>query len=130
VGNTPTLAGSTVLYLFSTSVACADISAPGWDNKASGSPAAGTKVLELSVGSKSTGTYTVASAIATGGASAAYNVTPAGATADDVGTSGTVTLATYSAGTSISGCFDVTLTTNGHVSGTFDATWCPSGTEP
>jgi hypothetical protein len=128
VKNTPTLAGSTVLYLFSGNVACGDISASGWDQGPGGKPAAGTKVVELDMGSATPMQYPIATTLTATTANASYGVVPVAN--DDVATSGTLTLSALNAGMNVTGCFDVTLTTNGHISGTFDAKWCATGTEP
>jgi hypothetical protein len=128
VKNTPTLAGSTVVYLLDQPVACGDISASGWDQGPGGAPPAGTRIIELSMGAMTPTQYSVAATLTTTTAAANDGTVPVAM--DDLATSGTVTLATITPGMSVTGCFDVGGGAAGHITGTFDAKWCATGTEP
>jgi hypothetical protein len=148
VGNAPI-----ILDLFESPIACSAISAPGWDANVNTKwveftlwelgdggtqmlydPDAGRPLASLLGSSPITSpqTFTIVTST-TATASAAWtlgNVNP-------LALSGTVTVNQLKPGVNLAGTFDITSfanatgTPNGDtLKGTFDATWCPTGTEP
>jgi hypothetical protein len=84
----------------------------------------GTKYIEISLTTPSPGTYPDDNM-------AAYTPYSTVGGQDVLPTGGTITTTEYTSMTSISGCFDVTLTGGGTLTGTFhNPTYCPSGQEP
>jgi hypothetical protein len=119
---------TTVVYVFSKPVKCSDISSPGWDTRITNA----TQFLEMKMFGTKVATYkvTTSKTPAAGDASVNYTLsTTTGTPAETVGNSGTVTLATITAKTNVTGNFALKFGTH-DVSGTYDATFCAAGTEP
>ncbi len=117
-------AGGPFLYLFSGPVSCDDLShGSGWRARI----AAGTQVLELIVGTTTTGTPVPAAAHAAANV-AEVNYSFGQTTTESRATAGNVTLTTYAAGASVDGTLDVTFPM-GSAKGTFHAVYCAAGNE-
>jgi hypothetical protein len=116
-------AGGPFLNLLSTAVTCNELSVTGWLSTIPPE----TQVLELIIGTTTSGTTTPAAA------SAAANVAEVnylfGRVSDESrAESGSVTLGTYTASASVDGTVDVTFP-SGTASGSFHAVYCPGGQE-
>ena len=119
---------TTVVYVFSAPVACADISKAGWDTTISD----GTNVLEMKEIGTTPATYKVTSSPSPAMGEAAVNYTLSSQSGTPVETqskSGAVTLETLTAMGPATGTFDLTFA-NGSLKGTFAAAWCAIGREP
>jgi hypothetical protein len=116
--------GGPFVYLFSGPVTCADLSkGTGW---ISALPA-GTQVLEMIIGTTSTGSAMHAAAHAAANV-AEVNYATAPSSTESRATTGTVTLTSYAKGVAVEGTIDVTFPTGG-AKGSFHADWCPTGHE-
>jgi hypothetical protein len=116
--------GGPYVYLFSGPVTCADLSkGTGW---VAGLPA-GTQVLELIVGTTTTGAPVQAAAHAAPGA-AEINYATAPSTTESRATSGTVTLTAYAPMASVDGTVTA-MFPQGSAQGTFHAVYCATGHE-
>jgi hypothetical protein len=123
-GNPAESGGGPFIYLFSGAVTCSDLSqGSGWLT----SIPTGTQVLEMIVGTTSTGT-SVPTASHAGKNVAEVNYATGGSAAEARATSGNVTLTSYIKDVAVEGTIDVTFPT-GKATGTFHATWCPGGNE-
>jgi hypothetical protein len=117
-------AGGPFLYFFSTPVTCNDLSAgSGW----LATIPAGTQVLEMIIGTTQTG-MSVPTARHASANVAEVNYATGGSKGEARAISGHATLTSYVMGDAIDGALDVTLPT-GSATGTFHATWCPTGHE-
>ncbi len=116
-----------VIYIFSNAVKCADIAAAGWDK---GLPQ-GTQFLEIKMKSATTGPFTVVTTptLAAGEASVNDTFLGSGGPNEQIASGGSVNLDTYAADARASGRFDIAFKTES-LKGTFDASFCPGGTEP
>lgn len=123
-GNPAESAGGPFLYLFSGPVSCDDLShGSGWRARI----AAGTQVLELIVGTTTTGTPVPAAAHAAANV-AEVNYSFGQTTTEARATAGNVTLTAYAAAASVDGTIDVTFPM-GSAKGTFHAVYCATGNE-
>jgi hypothetical protein len=116
--------GGPFIYLFSGPVTCGDISkGSGW----LATIPAGTQVLELLVGTTTTGAPVTAAPHA--GANLVEANYATGMVAGETrATSGNVTLTSYLKDMSVDGTLDLAFP-SGSAAGTFHATWCPGGRE-
>jgi hypothetical protein len=123
-GNPAESGGGPFIYLFSEAITCAELSqGSGWVT----SIASGTQVLELIVGTTTTGTAVQAAPHAAPGAlEANYAIAPSAT--ESRATSGSVTLTAYVPGSSVDAMVNVTFP-SGSAQGTFHAVWCASGNE-
>ena len=125
---TPDDPASTVIYLFSSPVACAEISTPGWDTRIADK----SRVLEMKELGVTPQDYPVVTTVtpAPGEASVNYTVSSTSGTPKETGSSaGKVTLETLTPAMNATGSFTLTFAT-GTLQGTFDAVYCPGGHEP
>lgn len=119
---------TTVVYVFSKPVACAELATPGWDTRITN----GTSVLEMKSFGTTPGSYTVVTTLtpAPGEASVNYTLSSTTGTPKEDGSSmGTVTLTTLTPNVSAKGSFTLAFGTSS-LSGSFDAVFCPGGHEP
>ena len=119
---------TTVVYVFSKPVKCADLATPGWDTRITDK----TQFLEMKTFGLTPRTYTVTKSLTPAPGEASVNYTLSATTGTPKETSsggGTVTLKTVVATTNVTGSFDLTFGSN-KVSGTYDAAFCPGGSEP
>ncbi len=114
--------GGPFLYFFSGPVKCTDLSPSGWLPKLPP-----VQVLEMIVGTKTTGSAVPASAKA-GPNVVEVNYATGGSSVESRATSGSVTLTSYTPGVAVEGTMDVTFP-SGSAKGTFHADWCPTGNE-
>lgn len=124
----PDSPNTTVVYIFSKPVSCADIGSPGWDTRITN----GTQFLEMKIFGSAPGTFTAVTTVtpAPGEASVNYTLSTISGTPKEIGASGgTVTLTSMTPTTNAKGSFAVRFDTN-TLNGTFDAVFCPQGTEP
>jgi hypothetical protein len=128
VGSTPDSAQTTVVFVFSKPVSCADLATPGWDRRI----ADGTQLLELKIFGRDPGTFTAVTTVtpAPGEASVNYTLSSTSAVPKEVGaTGGTVTLANIGADGSATGSFALKFGASS-LDGMFKAINCPGGHEP
>jgi hypothetical protein len=121
-------AHTTVVYVFDTKVSCADLGAPGWDQKISDA----TGALEMKLIGTAPGKYAVAPGVtpAQGQASVNFTVSSTASTpVESASNSGAVQLDTLDPEKLAGGSFDLQFA-DGTLKGTFAATWCPDGHEP
>ncbi|MGH7284273.1 MAG: hypothetical protein ACRELY_22325 [Polyangiaceae bacterium] len=119
---------TTVVFVFSKPVACADLGNPGWDQRITD----GTQILELKAFGTSPADFNVVTTLtpAPGEASVNYTLSSTTGTPNEIGASGgTLTLSTLSAGATATGSFALMFGAD-HLTGTFDAIYCPGGHEP
>ncbi len=124
----PDSTSTTVVFLFSKPVKCADIGAAAWDARIPD----GTQILELKIFGQMPGTFTAVTTVtpAPGEVSVNYTLSSTSTTPKETGSSGgSLVLETLTAGTSASGTFDIKFGANS-LSGRFDAIYCPGGREP
>ncbi len=124
----PDSAGTTVVFLFSNPMKCADIGAAGWDARI----ANGTQILELKIFGQTPGTFTAVTTVtpAPGEVSVNYTLSSTSTTPKEMGSSGgSLVLESLMAGTSASGTFDIKFGANSLL-GKFDAIFCAGGREP
>ena len=114
---------TTVVYMFDHIVQCSEIIATGWDKRVQDH----TQALEIKLRGHSVKSYLVSS----GDALINYTLTSTtGTPVESLATNGSAALeAAVADGTKAQGNFDITFAT-GHLSGRFDATFCPGGKEP
>jgi hypothetical protein len=124
--NTPPV---TVIYLFEMPVACSAITTAGWDTTLGNT----NQDIELKAAGTTPGTYTVRggnpAALAAGEAVVNHSVLMATPVEQIASAGSTITLTALNAGTNATGSFNL-MFTNGTLTGTFNATWCPNGREP
>jgi hypothetical protein len=121
-------AHTTVIYVFDTQVACADIGSPGWDTSVPNA----TGALEMKLIGTAPAKYPVSTGVtpSQGDASVNFTVTSTTVTPVENGSNGGfVQLDTLEAGSRAKGSFDLQFK-DGTLKGTFSAEWCPDGTEP
>ena len=119
---------TTVVYVFSRPVACGELATPGWDARITN----GTQVLEMKMFGVAPGTFQVVTTQTPAPGEAAVNYTlssTTGTPSEQVGSGGTVTLASLTAGTRAKGAFTLGFATS-RLDGTFDAPFCAGGHEP
>ncbi len=124
----PDSASTTVVFVFSSPVRCADLATPGWDSRI----ANGTQFLELKVFGSTPATFAVVTTAtpAPGEASVNYTLSSTSSTPKETGaTRGSVTLSSIVASASAKGTFALEFGSN-KTSGSFDAVYCPGGQEP
>jgi hypothetical protein len=122
-GNAGESNGGPFIYLFGGPVSCNDLSqGAGWLD----SLPADTQVLEMIVGSTTTGSEVPVGDPGSDGVEINYNV--AGQDNETTADSGGVTLTTYTADTEVDGTVDATFA-EGSASGTFQAVYCATGNE-
>ncbi|MDB4983460.1 MAG: hypothetical protein JWM82_4212 [Myxococcales bacterium] len=129
IGN-PDVAASTVVYIFSKTIKCADISQAGWD----ATIADKTQILELKMMGTAPATYQPIIKAprfpAAGEAQVNYALSAqTGTVAESFSTAGSVTLSKIVAKASANGSFDLMFGTNA-LKGTYAATYCDVGREP
>lgn len=125
----PDSAATTVVYVFSNPVRCSDLGAPGWDRVIPNA----TSVLEMKMFGLTPATFTVVTTLTPAPGEATVNHTLSSMTAVPVemaSRSGTVTLSTITAMGPATGSFDLTFAGTDHLSGRFNAVFCPGGVEP
>lgn len=119
---------TTVVYLFSSAIACSELAMPGWDKLI----ADGTKVIEMKAIGTSPGAYKVVTTVTPAAGEASVNFTlssRSGTPKEDGSTAGSVTLASLAASSAATGSFTLTFGAS-TVTGSFDAAYCPGGHEP
>jgi hypothetical protein len=119
---------TTVIYLLSKTTRCVDLSFSRWVDAIE----SGTTVLELKVFGKVPGTFLVVTTPTPSGrqATAAVSRTSTkGASNEARSTGGWITLESLPNRDSATGSFDLKFTT-GHLTGKFNAAFCPNGHEP
>ena len=117
-------AGGPFVYIFSGPVSCDDLShGSGWRARI----AAGKQVLEMIIGTTTTGTAVPAAAHAAANV-AEINYSFGQTSTEARATAGNVMLSAYVAGASVDGSVNATFPT-GSVTGTFHAVYCASGNE-
>ena len=124
----PDSAETTVVYLFSQSVVCSALCAPGWDARI----ADGTQVLELKALGVSPATFPVVKTLtpATGEAVVSSTISNTSTTpSETVGSGGTLTLTQLQQKQTATGTFDL-LFASDDLNGSFTAAYCPEGHEP
>ena len=116
-------AGGPFVDLFSTPVTCNDISVTGWLSKIPPE----TQVLELILGTTTSGTRLPTADAAAGGVAEVNYLfgQPAG---ESRATGGSVTVSAYAPEASVDGTLDVTFP-SGSAKGTFHAVYCAGGQE-
>jgi hypothetical protein len=117
-----------VVYVFSKPVDCATLNGALWDKRIPND----TQVLELKMIGTTPGTYKVATTPnpAAGEASVNYTLSKAaGGGAETSSTTGTVTLTATVPNVHSTGSFSIKFP-SGQLDGTYDAVFCPAGTEP
>lgn len=120
---------TTVVYVFSSPVACSELATPGWDRRISNA----TSVLEMKLFGLAPATFTVVTTATPAPGEAAVNYTLSSTTGTPVETasrSGTITLATIAAMGPATGSFNLVFIGTDHLMGHFNATFCPGGHEP
>jgi hypothetical protein len=116
--------GGPYVYAFSGPVTCDDLShGSGWIARLP----AGTQVLEMIIGTTTTGTAVNAAAHAAPGV-AEINYATATSSNESRASTGSVTLSAYAAGDSVDGTVTA-MFASGSVSGTFHAVYCANGNE-
>lgn len=116
--------GGPFVYVFSGPVSCDDLShGSGWRARIP----AGTQVLEMIIGTTTTGTAVPAAAHAAANV-AEINYSFGQTSTEARATAGNVTLSAYVAGASVDGSVNATFPA-GSVTGTFHAVYCASGNE-
>jgi hypothetical protein len=119
---------TTVVYLFSHAVSCADLCSPAWDQRI----ANGTQVLEMKMFGTMPATYQAVTTLTPAPGEASVNFTRSSTTGTPMevsGSGGTVTLSTLQANTLATGTFSLMFGGQA-VSGSFNAVYCPGGHEP
>ncbi len=115
-----------VFYLFDQPVACADITAHGWDQTITD----GTQSLEMKLIGSTPGDYPVATRPSAGQSSDNYTITSQSSTPVEVAaTGGSVTLTGITDSVSAVGNINLTFP-NGSLTGSFRAVFCGQGVEP
>jgi hypothetical protein len=118
--------GTTLVYLFESPVACAELAGGGWDTRIGD----GNQLLKLLVRGASPGTYPVVESPGQGQAAASLELANAtGGGGERGATGGAITLSSLTAGRDVAGTFNLTFG-DGALAGTFDGLWCPAGEEP
>jgi hypothetical protein len=128
VGSTPDSAQTTVVFILSKAVSCAELATPGWDRRITD----GTQLLELKIFGRNPGTFTAVTTVtpAPGEASVNYTLSSTSAVPKEVGASGgTVTLGNIGADGSATGSFALKFGASS-LDGMFNAINCPGGHEP
>lgn len=128
IGRSDDPANTIVIYVFDATVACSALSSPGWDSRILD----GTGALEMKLLGTDVAEYPVSSSPTGASGEASVNFTLSSTTAtpqEESSTSGSVKLASVTAGKSASGTFDLVFP-SGSLRGTFDAAWCANGHEP
>jgi hypothetical protein len=123
----PDSKNTTVVYVFSEPVACAELCATGWDARI----ADGTQILELKLFGTQPGTFDVVKTATPAPGEASVNTTfvSGGNPAEQGASAGSVELTALAAGQSAQGSFTLAFGSDA-LTGTFDATYCPGGHEP
>jgi hypothetical protein len=125
----PDVAGSTVVYIFSKTLNCTDISKAGWDTTIP----KGTQILEMKMMGNTPKAYTpvigAGNFPSTGQAQVNYALATGGAPVETFASAGSVTLSTIVASTKVTGSFNLMFGANA-VTGTYSATYCNVGREP
>jgi hypothetical protein len=126
----PDVAASTVIYLFSKPIKCADITKAGWDTTITNA----TQILEVKAMGTTAAVYQpiikAPRLPAAGEAQVNYTLSvTSGTPMEAFATAGSVTLSKVTATTNVTGSFDLMFGTNA-LKGTFDATYCAAGREP
>jgi len=127
IGQADDPAQTMVVYVFAGAVACADLASPGWDARITDQ----TQALELKVIGTSTGAYPVATGPTPGSGESSDNYTlssTSGTPAETSASGGQVVIDGLDGSTT--GSFDLQFPSGDALSGSFDATSCPQGTEP
>lgn len=128
IGQSDDPAHTTVIYMFDTAVACADIGAVGWDKKVTDK----TGALEMKLIGKMPAKYPIATGPNPAQGEAVVNFTETSKTAtpqEETSTSGHVQLDTLVDAKSATGTLDLVFA-QGSLKGSFSANWCPGGHEP
>ncbi len=126
----PDVAASTVIYVFSNPIQCADITQAGWDTTITNK----TQILEVKAMGTTPGVYQpiikAPRLPAAGEAQVNYTLSlTSGTPTESFSTSGSVTLTKLTATTSVIGSFDLMFGANA-LKGTFQASYCAAGREP
>jgi hypothetical protein len=121
-----------VVYVFSKNVACADIQSAGWDGPSRLGKDAALQFLELKMKTATVQTFTVVGGPNFGPGEAIVNETLISRTPQPelVASGGSVTVSSYSSNVSAKGTFDIRFGATDSLKGTFDAVYCPGGSEP
>ena len=125
-GDDPT--HTTVVYVFDTTVSCADLGSAGWDQAIT----SGTGALEMKLVGTKAGKYAVATGATPLQGEASVNFTvssTSGTPAENSSHGGSVQLDTLDPEKLAKGSFDLQFA-DGALKGTFAAAWCPDGHEP
>ena len=120
---------TTVVYVFSSPVACSELATPGWDRRISNA----TSVLEMKLFGLDPATFTVVTTPTPAPGEAAINYTlssTAGTPVETGSRSGTVTLSTIAPMGPATGAFNLGFVGTDHLMGHFNATFCPGAHEP
>ena len=123
----PDSASTTVVYVFSEPVACAELCATGWDARV----ADGTQIVELTLFGTAPGTFAVVKTAtpAAGEASVNTTLTTNGSADERSASGGTAELSTLTPKQSVQGGFALEFGSES-LTGTFDAAYCPGAHEP
>lgn len=124
----PDSASTTVVFVFSKPVACADLGSPGWDRRITDA----TQFLEIKFFGTAPGTFRAVTTVtpAPGEASVNYTLSSTSSTPREIGSSGgAATLGALVPNASATGSFSLEFDTN-RLNGTFSAVFCPGGHEP
>ena len=119
---------TSVVYVFSTAVACTELCSPGWDQRIVDQ----SRILELKMFGTSPATFTVVTTATPGPGEASVNYTLAstsGTPAEVSSSRGSVTLDMLEPGQRATGSYALAFGTE-MLTGTFDASFCPGGHEP
>jgi hypothetical protein len=119
---------SVVVYVFSKPVTCSDITSMGWDTRITDA----TQALEMKLIGTTPATYPVATGpnVGQGEASVNYTLTSTSHTPmEQISSGGSVVLSTVVPMSHVTGSFSLNFATES-LTGTFNATYCPGGSEP
>ncbi len=125
----PDNAATTAIYLVNAPLTCAETAASGWSHTIP----MGTHIYEmiLTTSTPATGSYSVSGATSPPVGSAEVQLIVAQPTRNETrATTGTVTLATLTAGSKAAGTFSVGFVDGSMLQGSFDAVYCADAHEP
>ncbi len=124
----PDSTATTVVFVFSKPVTCAELGQSGWDRRIANA----AQFLEIKFFGNAPGTFTAVTTVtpAPGEASVNYTLSSTSGTPNEIGSSGgTATLMSITSGASATGSFVLKFGTNA-LNGAFNAVFCPGGHEP
>ena len=128
IGQSDDPAHTTVIYLFDAKVDCAELAAPGWDQKIPNA----TGALEMKLIGTTPGKYAVAKGVTPAQGQASVNFTLSSTATTPLESSsngGAVQLDALDPAKLAQGSFELQFA-DGALKGTFAATWCSVGHEP